>query len=123
MRRDVHAVYIPEMELDIAKEAARLKKIMDENDCVNIFISEGAGVKTIVAEMEAKGEEVPRDAFGHVKLDAVNPGKWFGKQFAEMLGAEKVLVQKSGISRGRQPPTLTTCASSRAAPTSPSNAQ
>ena len=79
MRRDVHAVYIPEMELDIAKEAARLKKIMDENDCVNIFISEGAGVKTIVAEMEAKGEEVPRDAFGHVKLDAVNPGKWFGK--------------------------------------------
>ena len=96
MRRDVHAVYIPEMELDIAKEAARLKKIMDENDCVNIFISEGAGVKTIVAEMEAKGEEVPRDAFGHVKLDAVNPGKWFGKQFAEMLGAEKVLVQKSG---------------------------
>ena len=46
--------------------------------------------------MEANGESVPRDAFGHVKLDAVNPGKWFGKQFAEMLGAEKVLVQKSG---------------------------
>jgi pyrophosphate--fructose-6-phosphate 1-phosphotransferase len=39
---------------------------------------------------------VPRDAFGHVKLDAVNPGKWFGEQFAKMLGAEKVLVQKSG---------------------------
>ena len=49
-----------------------------------------------MAEMEARGEEVPRDAFGHVKLDAVNPGKWFGKQFAEMLGAEKVMVQKSG---------------------------
>ncbi len=95
-RRDVHAIYIPEMELDIAKEAKRLKKIMDDIDCVNIFISEGAGVKTIVAEMEAKGEEVPRDAFGHVKLDAVNPGKWFGKQFADMIGAEKVLVQKSG---------------------------
>ena len=69
---------------------------MDEEDCVNIFISEGAGVKTIVAEMEARGESVPRDAFGHVKLDAVNPGKWFGIQFAEMLGAETVLVQKSG---------------------------
>lgn len=96
MRRDVHAIYIPEMELDIKKEAARLKKIMDENDCVNIFISEGAGVKTIVAEMQARGEEVPRDAFGHVKLDAVNPGKWFGKQFADMISAEKVLVQKSG---------------------------
>ena len=84
------------MEVDIAKEAKRLKAVMDKNDCVNIFISEGAGVKTIVAEMEANGEEVPRDAFGHVKLDAVNPGKWFGKQFAEMIGAEKVMVQKSG---------------------------
>ena len=46
--------------------------------------------------MEAAGEDVPRDAFGHVKLDVVNPGAWFGKQFAEMLGAEKVLTQKSG---------------------------
>lgn len=96
IKRDVHAIFIPEMELDIAKEAARLKKIMDEQDCVNIFISEGAGVKTIVAEMEARGETVLRDAFGHVKLDSINPGKWFGSQFAEMLGAEKVLVQKSG---------------------------
>ena len=34
--------------------------------------------------------------FGHVKLDAVNPGKWFGEQFAEMIGAEKTLIQKSG---------------------------
>ena len=84
------------MELDIESDAKRLKKILDENDCVNIFISEGAGVKTIVAEIEARGEELPRDAFGHVKLDAVNPGKWFGKQFAEMIGAEKVMVQKSG---------------------------
>ena len=94
--RDVHGIYIPEMELDIEKEAARLKKLMDKNDCVNIFISEGAGVKTIVEEMKAKGEEVPVDAFGHVKLDAINPGKWFGNQFAKMIGAEKVLVQKSG---------------------------
>ena len=94
--RYVHAIFVPEMDFDIAKEAARLKKIMDEHDCVNIFISEGAGVNTIIAEMEARGESGPRDAFGHVKLDAVNPGKWFGSQFAEMLGAEKVLVQKSG---------------------------
>ena len=96
MRKDVHAIFIPEMEIDLKAEAARLKKIMDENDCVNIFISEGAGVEEIVREMEAAGENVPRDAFGHVKLDAVNPGKWFGKQFADMLQAEKVLVQKSG---------------------------
>ena len=63
---------------------------------VNIFISEGAGVDSIIAEMEARGEEVPRDAFGHPKLDAVNPGQWFAKQFAARLNAEKVLVQKSG---------------------------
>jgi len=95
-RKDVHAVFVPEMNLDIDAEAARLSKVMDEIDCVNIFISEGAGVDSIIAEMEAKGEEVPRDAFGHPKLDAVNPGQWFAKQFAGKLNAEKVLVQKSG---------------------------
>jgi pyrophosphate--fructose-6-phosphate 1-phosphotransferase len=95
-RKDVHAVFIPEMEIDTKAEAARLREVMDTHDNVNIFISEGAGVETIIKEMEAAGEAVPRDAFGHVKLDAVNPGKWFGEQFAKMLGAEKVLVQKSG---------------------------
>ena len=95
-RKEVHAIFIPEMDVDIQAEAARLKAVMDEHDNVNIFISEGAGVETIIKEMEAAGEAVPRDAFGHVKLDAVNPGKWFGEQFAKMLGAEKVLVQKSG---------------------------
>ena len=95
-RKDVHGVYIPEMHFDLEREASRLRAIMDEIDCVNIFISEGAGVSTIVDEMRERGEEVPTDAFGHVKLDAVNPGKWFGQHFAEMLGAEKTLVQKSG---------------------------
>ena len=93
---EVHAVFVPEMEIDLAAEAERLRKVMDTVDNVNIFISEGAGVEAIVAEMQAKGQEVPRDAFGHIKLDAVNPGKWFGEQFAQMLGAEKTLVQKSG---------------------------
>ncbi len=96
MRKEVHAVFVPEMDSDLKQEAARLKAIMDEHDCVNIFISEGAGVESIVAQMEEAGEEVPRDAFGHVKLDAVNPGAWFAKQFAAMLDAEKTLVQKSG---------------------------
>ncbi len=95
-RRDVHGIYIPEMALDIKGEAARLRKIMDKHDCVNLFISEGAGVEAIVAEMKSRGEEVPRDAFGHVRLDKVNVGSWFSKQFAELLGAEKTLVQKSG---------------------------
>jgi diphosphate-dependent phosphofructokinase len=93
---EVHGIFIPEMAIDIPAEAARLRAIMDKVDCVNIFVSEGAGVESIVAEMQAKGQDVPRDAFGHVKLDAVNPGKWFGEQFAEMLGAEKTLIQKSG---------------------------
>lgn len=93
---DVHGVFIPEMEVDLNAEAARLRSLMDEVDCINIFISEGAGVEAIVAEMEAKGLDVPRDAFGHIKLDAVNPGKWFGEQFAGMIGAEKTLIQKSG---------------------------
>jgi len=95
-RREVHGIYIPEMALDIQAEAARLRKIMDQYDCVNLFISEGACVPSIVAEMESRGEEVPRDAFGHVRLDKVNVGAWFSKQFAGLLGAEKTLVQKSG---------------------------
>jgi pyrophosphate--fructose-6-phosphate 1-phosphotransferase len=93
---DLHAVYVPELSFDIKAEAARLKATMDDIRCVNIFISEGAGVETIVEEMVARGEEPPRDAFGHVKLDAVNPGAWFAKQFSELVGAEKTLVQKSG---------------------------
>jgi len=93
---DVHGVYIPEMEIDIPAEAARLKQIMDELDNVNIFVSEGAGVDSIVRQMEKDGQQVPRDAFGHIKLDAVNPGAYFAKEFASKLGAEKVLVQKSG---------------------------
>jgi pyrophosphate--fructose-6-phosphate 1-phosphotransferase len=69
---------------------------MDEQGNVNIFLSEGAGMHEIVEQLEASGAEVPRDPFGHVKLDTINPGQWFAKQFAEKLGAEKTMVQKSG---------------------------
>jgi pyrophosphate--fructose-6-phosphate 1-phosphotransferase len=93
---DVHGVFLPERPFDIAEEAERLRTIMDERDCVNLFVSEGAGVDEIVAAMEAAGEQVPRDAFGHVHLDKINPGQWFAKQFAAKLGADKMLVQKSG---------------------------
>jgi pyrophosphate--fructose-6-phosphate 1-phosphotransferase len=95
-RWDVHAVFLPELALDIDAEAARLKAVMDEIGNVNIFLSEGAGMHEIVEQLEAAGEEVQRDAFGHVKLDTINPGQWFAKQFASRLGAEKVMVQKSG---------------------------
>lgn len=93
---DVDAIYIPEEDFDFQLEVNRLKKVMDEKDGVNIFLSEGAGQETIIRELESKGEVVPRDAFGHVRLDEINPGQWFAKQFAKELGAEKTLVQKSG---------------------------
>ena len=95
-RWDIHAVFLPELAIDIDAEADRLRAIMDERGNVNIFLSEGAGMHEIVAQLEASGETVERDPFGHVKLDTINPGQWFAKQFAERLGAEKVLVQKSG---------------------------
>ncbi len=103
-RREVHGVYIPEMAFDVQAEARRLRTLMDRLDCVNVFVSEGACVNDIIRELEAKGEAVQRDAFGHPKLDKVNVGAWFGKQFAAMLGAEKTLVPKSGyFSRAAAP--------------------
>ena len=100
----VHAVYVPELGIDLDAEAARLKAVMDEIGCVNIFLSEGAGVSDIVAEMEAAGDKVQRDPFGHVKLDTINPGKWFAKRFATRLDAQKTMVQKSGyFSRSAAP--------------------
>ena len=95
-RQDVHAVYVPESKIDFKKEAARLLQIMDKYDSVNIFVSEGAGVKDIIAEMKKRGEDVPVDAFGHPRLDKVNVGQYVGKRFGEMLRAEKVQVFKSG---------------------------
>ena len=95
-RQDVHAVYVPECKIDFKAEAKRLLPIMDKWDSVNIFVSEGAGVKDIIAEMRKRGEEVPVDAFGHPRLDKVNVGQYVGKRFGELLGAEKVQVFKSG---------------------------
>jgi len=95
-RWDIDAIYIPETDFDFKSEVDRLKDVMDKKDGVNIFLSEGAGLDTIVREIENSGEEVPRDAFGHIRLDEINPGQWFAKQFSQELNAEKTLVQKSG---------------------------
>jgi len=94
--KDIDAIYVPEMAIDIAAEARRLRQVMDEKDSVNIFVSEGACVTEIVREIEGAGGKVERDAFGHVRLDTVKVGDWFGKQFAKQVGADKTLVQKSG---------------------------
>jgi len=95
-RWDVDAVWLPEQALDFEAECDRLKARMDDKDGVNLFLSEGAGMDAIIGEMEAAGEEVPRDAFGHARLDQINPGKWFADKLKGRLGADKVLVQKSG---------------------------
>jgi len=93
---DIDAIYIPEMAIDIELESKRLMARMNEKDCVNIFLSEGAGIESIVRELENSGAEVLRDAFGHVRLDEINPGQWFAKQFSKKILSDKVLVQKSG---------------------------
>ncbi len=93
---DIDAIYIPEAPVDISVEADRLKAVIDRKGTANVFVSEGAGVSEIVASLEAKGETVDRDAFGHVKLDKINVGQWFSKQFASLVAAEKSQVQKSG---------------------------
>ncbi|MBY3594834.1 pyrophosphate--fructose-6-phosphate 1-phosphotransferase [Rhizobium bangladeshense] len=94
--KGVDAVYLPEMAFDLDAEAARLKEIMDRTGHATVFVSEGACLDAIVAEREAAGETVKRDAFGHVKIDTINVGAWFQKQFANLLNAERSLVQKSG---------------------------
>lgn len=96
IRWDIDAVWVPEMEIDLDLEAERLAKMMDEHDSVNIFLSEGAGMDNVIAELKSQGKEPEKDAFGHYRLDDVNVGQWFSKQLKEKLGAEKVLVQKSG---------------------------
>ena len=95
-RQDVHAVYVPECKINFQAEAKRLLPIMDKYDAVNIFVSEGAGVNDIIADMKRHGEIVPVDAFGHPRLDKVNVGQYVGKKLGELLNAEKVQVFKSG---------------------------
>lgn len=95
-RKDIDGIYVPELDFDLEAEGRRLLKVMDQKDCVNVFVSEGAGASAIVAELEARGEQVPRDAFGHVKLDKINVGEWLAKHLGPLVKAEKTLVQKSG---------------------------
>ena len=56
---DVHAVYVPEAAFDLDVEAGRLNQVMDSVGNVTIFLSEGAGMDTIVEQLEASGEDVP----------------------------------------------------------------
>jgi pyrophosphate--fructose-6-phosphate 1-phosphotransferase len=95
-RKAIDAVYVPELAIDIEAEGERLRRIMDAKSCVSVFVSEGANAAAIVEEMLARGEEVKRDAFGHVQLDKVNVGEWLSRRLSKLVGAERTLVQKSG---------------------------
>ena len=94
--KNIDGLYLPEMAFDLQAEAERLRGVMNKAGFVTLFVSEGACLDAIVAEREAAGETVKRDAFGHVKIDTINVGNWFSKQFATLLGAERAMVQKSG---------------------------
>ena len=94
--KNIDGLYLPETHFDLEAEADRLKEIMDRSGYVTLFVSEGACLDEIVADREAAGEEVKRDAFGHVKIDTINVGNWFQKHFAKLLKADRSMVQKSG---------------------------
>ena len=101
---DIDAIYLPEMKIDLNQEANRLKHTMAQKGNVNIFLSEGSCQKEILTDMKNNNQEIEKDAFGHVRLDTINPGEWFSNQFSSTIGAEKTLVQKSGyFSRSAAP--------------------
>jgi pyrophosphate--fructose-6-phosphate 1-phosphotransferase len=94
--KNIDGIYLPEIGFNFEEEGERLKKVMKDHSFVTVFVSEGAGLDAIVAEREASGEQVKRDAFGHVKIDTINVGNWFSKNFGGLIGAERAMVQKSG---------------------------
>ncbi|MGV8938817.1 MAG: pyrophosphate--fructose-6-phosphate 1-phosphotransferase [Allorhizobium sp.] len=94
--KSIDGIYLPETHFDLAAEAERLKEIMDRTGFVTLFVSEGACLDEIVADRQSAGDEVKRDAFGHVQIDSINVGSWFQKHFAKLLQAERSIVQKSG---------------------------
>ena len=95
-RWDIHAVYVPELSFDLDSEVKRLNEVMYDVDCINIFLSEGAGIENIINEMKSNNIEIKYDAFGHPRLDEINPGQWYAKYFSDKLNCDKILVQKSG---------------------------
>ncbi len=65
--KDVHAIYVPEMSIDLDAEAARLSRVMDEVGNVNIFISE---VRPAPPAAPAQAEQ-PHASPSHIS--SINP--------------------------------------------------
>jgi pyrophosphate--fructose-6-phosphate 1-phosphotransferase len=94
-RFDIHGFVIPELPVDLPSLGKRLKNVMDQDGCVNIFVSEGSCTATLLADLDASAN-AKKDAFGHLQLDEVNAGEYIANHLAPLVGADKVLVQKSG---------------------------
>ena len=94
---DVHGVYVPEAVVRPRRPRPRgCETVMDEIGAVNIFVSEGAGLETIVAEIEASRRGARARPVRSRQDRQDQPGRLVREQFAELLGAEKTMVQKSG---------------------------
>jgi pyrophosphate--fructose-6-phosphate 1-phosphotransferase len=92
---EIHAVYLPETEIDFDSEMERLRRCMDRIGNVNIFVAQGTQNAEIAAEMATQGKALPQHAV--LKYTLTETGTWFANKFGPGLKAEKVLVQKSGI--------------------------
>ena len=95
-RYDLHGIYVPERKIDINTEISRLSKMIDQVQCLNLFICEGAFLDEISEETVNAGSSIETDAFGHAKLDSVNAAKWFSSLIAKEINFDRVLIQKSG---------------------------
>ena len=103
-RFHIHGLYIPEEAICFDDEIVRLKNIIEKIGCLNIFVSEGAFIKEISKELELGGNSVRKDAFGHIKLDSIDTGKWLSKIISKNIEIDRVLIQKSGyFSRSSSP--------------------
>lgn len=92
----IHAVLLPEIDFTLEGLVEHLGPVMARHGNVNLFVAEGAGAQQVIDERLAAGVEIPRDAFGHPKLDKVNVGEWLAARLGTALAAEKSLVLKSG---------------------------
>ena len=79
--------------------------LMDEYDCVNLFLSEGA-VHEVVEAMEAAGRRSPATRSA-TQIDKINPGAWFAKQFAEQPAPTRCWCRRAAT-RAPRPPTMRT---------------
>lgn len=92
---EIHAVYTPEMHIDLLSEIGRLRRVMDRADNVNIFVAQGTFSKQIEEDAKDAGKPLPK----HPRLGytLTEPAAWLAAKIKGGIAAEKVLIQKSGI--------------------------